>query len=342
MRQMQSLESVMSQALRIFVISLVRAAERRASVSGPSSGARPGIRDGGRRGRRRCQPRSRRGCLRRASTFLVPAWSAATCRIWPSIAGWSRPAAQRRWCWRTMPRSTLPSCRCSAAGLATLDFDYCFLDCANDRDPVFYDPDARLQLGHGFTAYGLSGGPEGTHAMIVTREAAALRLSHGLPIQNAFDFYDMLPGRPRFVTILAPRGAGVAMTSLHSMISTRREQTPPAFASLRRQTWFPALRDTLRLRPVKAMLLRRRLQREGRLGHRAALAAAAARARGAAPVRDAPRAMIDNLIIPADGHRRSVRSLPRCADGARRASGRQSCDAVSSRLRAISCRRSSS
>jgi hypothetical protein len=55
------------------------------------------------------------------------------------------------------------------------------------------------------------------------------------------------------------------MTSLHSMISSRREQTQPAFAALRRQAWFPTLRDTLRLRPVKGMLLRRRLQREGRL-----------------------------------------------------------------------------
>ena len=101
--------------------------------------------------------------------------------------------------------------------------------------------------------------------MIVTREAAALRLSHGLPIQKAFDFYDMLPGQHRFTALLAPRGAGVAMTSLHSMISSRCEQTPPAFATLRRQAWFPMLRDTLRLRSVKGMLLRRRLQREGRL-----------------------------------------------------------------------------
>jgi hypothetical protein len=32
------------------------------------------------------------------------------------------------------------------------------------------------------------------------------------------------PGRSRFTAILAPRGAGVAMTSLHSMISPRRKQ----------------------------------------------------------------------------------------------------------------------
>jgi hypothetical protein len=151
------------------------------------------------------------------------------------------------------------------AGPAQLDFDYCFLDCANEREAVFYDPDARLPLGHGFTAYGLSSGPRGTHAMIVTREAAALRLSHGLPIQTVFDIYDILPGRPRFVAMLAPRGAGVAMTSLHSMISTRQEQTPPAFAPLRRHPWFPMFRDALRLRPVKGVLVRRRLQREGRL-----------------------------------------------------------------------------
>ena len=262
---MKSREFMMSQALRIFVISLARAAERRAAISahlqalGLEFEMVDGV-DG------RALPAEEHARL------LAPGVTFSS----PGVVGcyMSHMAVYRRLVETgaaaalvleddaTLNPAIVPLLR---AGPVKLDFDYCFLDCANDRAPVFYDPDARLPLGHGFTAYGLSGGPEGAHAMIVTREAAVLRLSHGLPIQNAFDIYDVLPGPPRFAAILAPRGAGVAMTSLHSMISSRREQTPPAFAALRRQAWFPTLRDTLRLRPVKGMLLRRRLQREGRL-----------------------------------------------------------------------------
>jgi len=256
---------MMSQALRIFVISLTRAAERRASVSAhlQALGLEYELVDG---------VDGRELPAEEHARLLAPGVTFSS----PGVVGcyMSHMAVYRRLVETgdaaalvleddaALNPAIVPLLR---AGPARLDFDYCFLDCDNVREPVFYDPDTRLPLGHGFTAYELSGGPEGTHAMIVTREAAELRLSHGLPIQNAIDVYDMLPGRPRFAAILAPRGAGVAMTSLHSMISARREQTPPAFASLRHQAWFPMLRDTLRLRPVKGMLLRRRLQREGRL-----------------------------------------------------------------------------
>jgi Glycosyltransferase family 25 (LPS biosynthesis protein) len=255
----------MSQALRIFVISLARAAERRASMSAhlQALGLEYEMVDG---------VDGRELPAEEHARLLAPGVTFSS----PGVVGcyMSHMAVYRRLVESgsaaalvleddaVLNPAIVPLLR---TGLARLDFDYCFLDCADDREPVFYDPDARLSLGHGFTAYRLSGGPEGAHAMIVTREAAELRLSHGLPIQNAFDVYDMLPGRPRFVAMLSPRGAGVAMTSLHSMISGRREQKPPAFASVRRQQWFPILRDALRLRPIKGVLLRRRLQREGRL-----------------------------------------------------------------------------
>ena len=255
----------MSQKLRIYVISLARARERRAAISGHlrALGLEYELVDG---------VDGRALPAEEHARLLAPGVTFQS----PGVVGcyMSHMAVYRRLIEAgdtaalvleddaALNPAVVPLLQ---SGLATLDFDYCFLDCGNDREPVFYDPDARLSLGHGFTAFALSGGPEGTHAMIVTREAAALRLKHGLPIQHAFDFYDTLPGPPRFVAMLAPRGAGVATTSLHSMISTRREQGAPAFASLRRQTWFPPLRDTLRLRPVKGMFLRRRLLREGRL-----------------------------------------------------------------------------
>lgn len=255
----------MGQALRIFVISLARAAERRASVCahlqalGLEYELVEGV-DG-----RTLPEEAHARLLAPGITFNSP--GVVGCymshlAVYRRLIDSGAAAALVLEDDAALNPAIVPLLR---AGPARLDFDYCFLDCGNDRDPVFYDPDASLPLGHGFTAYGLSGGPEGTHAMIVTRGAAAVRLSHGLPIKNAFDFYDMLPGPTRFTAMLAPRGAGVATTSLHSMISTRREQKRPAFASLRRQAWFPALRDALRLRPIRGMLLRRRLQRAGRL-----------------------------------------------------------------------------
>ena len=255
----------MSQALRIYVISLARAAERRADISAhlQALGLEYEMVDGV--DGRALPPEEHARLLAPGVTFQSP--GVVGCymshmAVYRRLVESGDAAALVLEDDAALNPAIVPLLR---AGPATLDFDYCFLDCGNDRDPVFYDLDAGLQLGHGFTAFALSGGPEGTHAMIVTREAALLRLSHGLPIQNAFDNYDMLPSRPRFVAMLAPRGAGVALTSLHSMISTRREQRPPALAALRRQAWFPPVRDALRLRPVKGMLLRRRLEREGRL-----------------------------------------------------------------------------
>lgn len=255
----------MSQALRIYVISLARAVDRRVSICAhlQELGLEYELVDGV--DGRALPSREHARLLAPGVAFQSP--GVVGCymshmAVYRRLVGSGAAAALVLEDDAALNPAVVPLLR---AGLTRLDFDYCFLDCGNDRDPVFYDPDARLPLGHGFTAYRLSGGPEGTHAMIVTREAAAVRLSHGLPIQNAFDFYDMLPGQPRFVAMLGPRGAGVAMTSLHSVISGRREQRSPSFASLRRQAWFPALRDVLRLRPVKGMLLRHRLQRDGRL-----------------------------------------------------------------------------
>lgn len=255
----------MGQALRIFVISLARAAERRASVSAhlEALGLEYELVDGV--DGQALPPEAHARLLAPGVTFPSP--GVVGCymshmTVYHRLLESGADAALVLEDDAALNPAIVPLLR---DGLARLDFDYCFLDCGNDRDPVFYDPDRRLFLGHGFTAFALSGGPEGTHAMIVTREAAAVRLRYGLPIQNAFDFYDMLPGPPRFAAMLAPRGAGVATTSLHSIISSRREDRLPAFASLRGQAWFPVLRDVLRLRPVKGLLLRRRLQREGRL-----------------------------------------------------------------------------
>jgi hypothetical protein len=153
------------------------------------------------------------------------------------------------------------------AGLGGLAFDYCFLDCANDRPerPVFYDAEAGIGLGHGFKAYPLSAGPSGAHALIVSRAAAEQRLRHGVPIREPVDFYETLPGTPRFVALLHPAGAGVSTLSLRSQTSARAESLGPRFIALRRYAAFQCLRDWAKLRPVKGWAARRRMAAEGRL-----------------------------------------------------------------------------
>jgi hypothetical protein len=255
----------MSQALRIFVILLACTAERRAAISAhlQALGLEYELVDGA--DGRALPAREHAPLLAPSVTFSSP--GVVGCymshmAVYRRLVETGVSAALVREGDAALNPAIVPLRR---AGSASLDFDHCFLGCANDRKPSSTPPMPRLPLGHGFTAYGLGGGREGTYAMIVTREAMALHLSHGLPIQNPFDLYDVPPGRLRFVATLASRDAGVVMTGLHSMISARREQTGPAFASLRCQARLPTLCDTLRLRPVKGMPLRRRLRREERL-----------------------------------------------------------------------------
>lgn len=152
-------------------------------------------------------------------------------------------------------------------GLATTDFDYAFLDCDHDGGdgPVFYDPDDRLVLGGGLTAYRLSSGPMATHAQIVSLAAARKRLTHGLPIHEPVDRYAHLPYAPSFYAVLHPRVAGVSDMSLQSMTSEREEVRKPFLAGLRHTSVFPLVRDWLKLRPLKSWLAARARMASGAL-----------------------------------------------------------------------------
>jgi glycosyl transferase, family 25 len=106
-------------------------------------------------------------------------------------------------------------------GVDASAFDICFLDCAdfNVHGPVFYDRDDQFDLAGGFRAHRLSGGPQRTHAMLVTRAASESRIDHFLPIRNAIDVYSWQPSSLRFHAIIAPKAAWLSEHSIESFTS---------------------------------------------------------------------------------------------------------------------------
>lgn len=158
--------------------------------------------------------------------------------------------------------------RLLAAGCASTDWDYCFLDSDdhNEHGPVFYDADSAQPLGAGFTAYALSGGPQTTHAYLITLEAAQRRLDHAYPLRQAIDLYDELPYPIRFASMVRPKGAWVSEHSLTSFTSARNVPVQQlSWAALRRWPLFYRVRDLLRLKDLRRNRLVRRLQDAGQL-----------------------------------------------------------------------------
>lgn len=136
-------------------------------------------------------------------------------------------------------------------GIAAEGFDYCFLDSDdhNDRGPVYYDRDDVAQLADGIRAFRLSDGPQTLHAYLITRQAAAQRLQHALPIEKPIDLYDHLPYPIRFRAIVSPKLAWVSEYSLQSFTSDRHDDAGAlSFAALRKSPLFYRVRDVLKLK----------------------------------------------------------------------------------------------
>ncbi|WP_439552846.1 glycosyltransferase family 25 protein [Falsiroseomonas sp.] len=143
-------------------------------------------------------------------------------------------------------------------GVPRLDCDYCLLDChpANPQGHVYYDRRDGVTLGAGFTAFTVHAAPTGTHAYLVTREAAALRRRHAFPIQQVLDLYRGLPAPPRFRVLVSPPGAGVSPESLRSLSDDRVLASGAAMALLRALPGYYAFR---RLTSPKLWRLRARV-----------------------------------------------------------------------------------
>jgi len=154
------------------------------------------------------------------------------------------------------------------SGLRSVDFDYLFLDCAthSDTGPVYYDRSKPVDLGFGLTAFPLSGGPQATHALMITFDAARKRLKHALPVRQNIDIYSHLPEAFRFAAMVGPKGAHLAEDSLVSFTSARDMRAArPKFTKLRRLPLLVTLRDRLSLRYWRSARLAREWVKSGKL-----------------------------------------------------------------------------
>lgn len=153
-------------------------------------------------------------------------------------------------------------------GCDSQDWDYCFLDCDdhNDQGPVFYDADSGKALGAGFTAYSLSSGPHTLHAYLINRTAAINRLAHSFPLERPIDIYAHLPYPIHFRSLINPKAAWVSEYSLDSFTSAKSgSKDDLSLVFFRSWPVFYWLRDLIRLKDFKRNNLIKDLQREGKL-----------------------------------------------------------------------------
>lgn len=88
-------------------------------------------------------------------------------------------------------------------------FDICFLDSwfVGKEGRIYFDPDDRIQFDRTFTAHRVAPPPHGTHAYLITADLAARRAASALPVIEAIDWYSSLPVTTRYYSFLEPRGA---------------------------------------------------------------------------------------------------------------------------------------
>jgi len=152
-------------------------------------------------------------------------------------------------------------------GAISFDADYCFLDCDGVRagTQIYYDPDTAQELAKGFTVYEPSLAPTAAHAYIITLKAARMRAENAFPIREPADWYDTLPYEARFLVCVKPKGASVSAFSFQSQTSARHLPLTISRLWLKRSPLYQTLRDWLKLRPIRALLEKRRLVRSGAL-----------------------------------------------------------------------------
>ena len=145
-------------------------------------------------------------------------------------------------------------------------FDLCFLDCwqIGFRGKVFCDLDDAIRLSPHFTAYRLAP-PHGTHAYLITQDAARLRLSHAEPMRESIDWYESIRTTARFYGLSQPNGAWLDEAfSTFSYTSTKafRNREPWHKKWRRFPPWFD-FRNLAHPDMIKARRSIPRLQREG-------------------------------------------------------------------------------
>jgi GR25 family glycosyltransferase involved in LPS biosynthesis len=151
------------------------------------------------------------------------------------------------------------------AGSVATNFDYCLLDCddVSEDIPAYYDPDSRQLLTDGFPIYETNVGPALLHAYLMTQEGARKRIAHAWPIEKPVDVYHHLRYRPDIRVCVNPKGAWVSEYSRQSFTSERNETAPLRLKFLRQFSSYFKLRDWLKLKPIKGLLAISQLKRQG-------------------------------------------------------------------------------
>jgi GR25 family glycosyltransferase involved in LPS biosynthesis len=153
-------------------------------------------------------------------------------------------------------------------GLTSTDFDYCFLDSDdhNDRVNIYYDRDDAVPVAGNLLAHKLSGGPQTTHAYIITLDAAGRRLDAAFPIMRSIDLYDHLPYAICFRAIVSPKMAWVSADSMVSFTSSKSGSADGlSFTRLRSSPHFYRIRDALKLKGLRRRREAARMVRAGLL-----------------------------------------------------------------------------
>lgn len=128
-------------------------------------------------------------------------------------------------------------------GLATTAFDICFADSwfVGIEGRIYFDPDDAMALGGGHFAYRLAPPPHGTHAYFITGTAATQRLSAPWPMTESIDWYRTMPAGTRYYGMINPRGAWLNETfSTVSFVSPfgRRNAQPWHMQWRRWAAWY--------------------------------------------------------------------------------------------------------
>ncbi len=125
-------------------------------------------------------------------------------------------------------------------GIPSPAFDICFLDSwfVGHKGRVYHDRDDAITVGPGLNAYRFAPPPYGTHAYLITRECAQARLAQKFPISESIDWYLRIGQTHRLYGLIEPRGAW--LNEAHSIVSfvarSGARNAQPWHMQLRRMT----------------------------------------------------------------------------------------------------------
>jgi glycosyl transferase, family 25 len=150
-------------------------------------------------------------------------------------------------------------------GLHGNGFDLLLLDCAGEAydTPIFVDLKSKEIVFEHFHMYKPNLVPAGLYAYIVTLRGARRRLGIAFPIRGPIDFYKAYPSDIDCRVLYNPKGAGLSRFDRQSFTSDRNDPIEVSFAAIRSTTIYRKLRKWLKLRPLSDFRAERHLRSLG-------------------------------------------------------------------------------